>query len=303
MKKRFVILIFLAASLCWAQQQDDSTTFRANVNLVNVYVTVVNAAGAPVGGLKKEDFALSEDGVPQTIAVFSKESELPLSIVVAIDTSLSTRKDIHLELESARRFIHGIMRPQDVVSLYQFDAYVDRVQDFTSDLHRVDRALDGIRAGSATALFDAVYLGARDLEKRHGRRVLIVITDGDDNYSKLSYPDALRSAQQSEAIVYPIIVVPVPSDAGRNTGGEHALIQMARDTGGKYYYAASIEQLDAAFRQVSEELRTQYLLAYYPKKRLAASDFRRVEVTLQGEGAAKDYSARHRSGYYTSKME
>ena len=300
-KSRLLFFVLLAASFCFAQ--DAQSTFKTNVNLVNVYVTVVNDKGAPVGGLKKEDFALAEDGTPQTIAFFTKESELPLSIVVALDTSLSTKKDIHLELESARRFIHGIMRPQDAVSLYRFDAEVERVQNFTNDLHRIDRGIETIQAGSATAMYDAIYLSTRDLEKRQGRKVLVIITDGDDTFSKVDYPDALRSAEQSEAIVYPIIIVPIAADAGRNTGGEHALMQFANDTGGKYFYAASVAQLDEAFRQVSEELRTQYLLAYYPTKRLSASDFRRVEVTLQNDAAGKNYSARHRSGYYTSKME
>ncbi len=296
----FVILI---AAVCFAQSQDDQTTFKSEVNLVNVYVTVVNQHGAPVGGLTKDNFALTEDGVPQKISVFTKESELPLSIAVAIDTSLSTRKDIHLELESAKRFIHELVRAQDSVALYQFDAYVDRVQDFTNNLHKVDAAIGSIRVGTATALYDAIYLAARDLAKRQGRKVLVVITDGDDTFSKVEYADALRSAQQSEAIVYPIIVTPVTSDAGRNTGGEHALMQMAGDTGGKYYYAFSVEQLDQAFKQVSDELRTQYLLGYYPRKRVEDSDFRKIDVTLVGDAAGKDYSARHRTGYYTSKME
>ena len=295
------LFVLFAASLCAAQ--DPQSTFKSNVNLVNVYVTVVNEKGAPVGGLKKDDFLLAEDGVSQTISFFTKESELPLSIVVAIDTSLSTKKDIHLELESARRFIHGIVRRQDAVALYRFDAEVERVQNFTNDLHRIDHGIESIAVGSATALYDAIYLSTRDLEKRQGRKVLVLITDGGDTFSKVNFPDALRSAQQSEAIVYPIIIVPIEADAGRNTGGEHALIQFANDTGGKYYYASSIEQLDAAFHQVSEELRTQYLLAYYPTKRLSDSDFRRIGVTLQHDGAGKNYSARHRTGYYTSKME
>ena len=298
-----LLFVVLLAAGCFAQNQDDQTTFKTEVNLVSVYVTVVDHAGAPVGGLTKDNFTVTEDGVPQKIAVFSKESELPLSIAVAIDTSLSTRKDIHLELNSAKRFIHGIMRTQDTVALYQFDAYVDRVQDFTNNLHKVDDAIGSIRVGSATAMFDAIYLSARDLAKRQGRKVLVVITDGDDTFSKVDYSDALRSAQQSEAIVYPIIIMPIAADAGRNTGGEHALIQIAKDTGGKYYYAQSIEQLDQAFKQVSDELRTQYLLGYYPKKRVADSDFRKIDVTLEGDAAGKDYAARHRTGYYTSKLE
>ncbi|HTK94044.1 MAG TPA: VWA domain-containing protein [Terriglobales bacterium] len=285
--------------------QEPPTTFKVDVKLVNVFVTVVDQQGAPVAGLVKDNFRLSEDGVPQDIRLFAKESELPLSIVVAIDSSLSTRTNIKLELESARRFIHEILRPQDSLSLYQFAEAVTELVRFTNDMRAIDRGIDRVQIGSATALYDAVYLGSQALETRHGRKVLVVITDGGDTMSQVDYAEALRAAQGSEAIVYSIIIVPIESSAGRNTGGEHALIQMSNDTGGKYYYAGSTAELDRAFRQISEQLRTQYLLGYYPKARVSDSDFRRLEVTLVpavGEAPAevRDLHARHRTGYYTS---
>jgi Ca-activated chloride channel family protein len=119
--------------------------------------------------------------------------------------------------------------------------------------------------------------------------------------SKTDYQEALRAAQISEAIVYNIIVVPIEASAGRDTGGEHVLVQLSEDTGGKYYYASSLPQLDQAFRAISDELRTQYCLAYYPAQRLADSDFRRIEVKLAGVAGSSDYKTRHRTGYYTSK--
>jgi Ca-activated chloride channel family protein len=117
----------------------------------------------------------------------------------------------------------------------------------------------------------------------------------------VDYKDAVRSAQEAEAIVYSIIVVPIEASAGRDTGGEHALIQISQDTGGKYFYATSIAQLDDAFQQISKELRTQYLLAYYPSQRLSDSEFRRIEIKIAGEPAAAAYHVRHRTGYYTAK--
>jgi len=122
-----------------------------------------------------------------------------------------------------------------------------------------------------------------------------------DTVSKMDYQQALRAAQISEAIIYSIIVVPIEASAGRDTGGEHALIQLSEDTGGKYYYATSLAQLDQAFKNISDELRTQYLLAYYPSQRLADSDFRRIEVKLASVPNSDDYKTRHRTGYYTSK--
>src|SRR4029077_20905072 len=263
-----------------AQESDD--TFKVDVKLVNVFGTVTDERGAPIAGLKKDNFQLSEDGKEQKIAVFDKESALPLSIVLAIDTSLSTRKDLPLELGSARRFAHAILRPVDALSLYEFSEIVSELTPVTPDLNRIDRAINRLRLGSATALYDALFLGSQALEPRQGRKVFVVITDGGDTMSKVDYKDAVRAAQQAEAIVYSIIVVPIEASAGRDTGGEHALIQLSMDTGGKYFYATSASQLDDAFRQIGDELRTQYLLAYYPSQRFSDSDFRRIQITVSG---------------------
>jgi Ca-activated chloride channel homolog len=286
-------------SSCTAQEP--SSTVKVDVKLVNVYVTVTDPHGAPVGKLTKDNFQIMEDGTPQKIAVFDKESALPLSIILAIDTSLSTRRDLPLELASARRFANAILRPVDRLCVYQFSEVVNEVVPFTSDLKTIDHAIDRIHVGSATALYDAMFLASRALDKRQGRKVLVMITDGGDTASKTDYKDALRAAQESEAIVYSIIVVPVEASAGRDTGGEHALIQLSEDTGGKYYYASSLAQLDDAFRMVTDELRTQYLLAYYPAQRLSDSEFRRIQVRVTGVPDGSDFNVRHRTGYYTTK--
>jgi len=292
-----------AALMPWdaTQEKDSGTTLKVDVKLVNLFVTVTDDRGAPIANLKKENFQVSEDGHEQKIAVFDRESAVPLSIVLAVDTSLSTRKDLPLELASARRFVHAILRPVDALSVYEFSEIVDEAVPFTSDLKRIDRGIDRIHLGAATALYDAVFLGSRALESRQGRKVMVVITDGGDTVSKMDYKDALRGAEEAEAIVYSIIIVPIEVSAGRDTGGEHALIQLSTDTGGKYFYASSLPQLDDAFRQISDELRTQYLLAYYPAQRYSESDFRKVQVTVSGANASAPFRVRHRAGYYTSK--
>ena len=312
--KVLALIALLAASVCQAQTSgsvpkppwaksvaDDGNNIKVDVKLVNIFVTVTDEHGSPVGSLTKDNFQVFEDGHSQKVSVFAKESELPLSIVLDIDTSLSTRKDLPLELGSARRFAHAIIRPVDALSLYDFSEVVSQDLPFTSNLKAIDRAVDHVHTGAATALYDAVFLGAQALESRQGRKVLVIITDGGDTASQIDYRGALRAAQQAEAIVYSIIDVPIEASAGRDTGGEHALIQLSEDTGGKYYYASSIQQLDEAFRAISDELRTQYLLAYYPTQRLADSDFRRIEVKLTGVPESANYKARHRTGYYTSK--
>ncbi len=296
MKLAATCFLLLAACVTASTQEPD-TTISVSVRLVNVFVTVTDNHGAPVGGLKKENFILKEDDREQKISIFDKESELPLSIVLGIDTSLSTRKDLPLELASARRFVRAILRPVDAVSLYEFSEVVNEMTPFTSDQKRIDRAIGMIQHGAATALCDALYLGARALQRRDGRKVMVVITDGGDTVSTVSYQEAVRAAQQAEAIVYSIIIVPIEASAGRDTGGEHALIQLSEDTGGRHFYAKSESELDAAFKQISDELRTQYLLAYYPSKKLSDAPFRRIEVDIHGSPIP--VKARHRTGYYS----
>jgi len=305
------MVLMLACAVSPAQQppphsqstSELETTFKVDVKLVNVYVTVTNAQGGPVSGLRKENFTVQEDGNDQTIAVFDKESAVPLSIALAIDTSLSTRHDLPLEQASAKRFARMIMRPVDGLSVFGFNETVLQSTGYTSDLKRIDEGIDHVRLGAATALYDAIYLASRSLTHRQGRKVIVLITDGGDTMSKIDYKEAVRAAEEAEGIVYSIIVVPIESSAGRETGGEHALIQLSEDTGGKYYYATSMAQLDEAFRQISDELRTQYLLAYYPSHRLSNSQFRRLQVKVLGTPEAGSYRVRHRAGYYTSPSE
>jgi Ca-activated chloride channel family protein len=323
--RKFVTLglLILCCADAWAQQparsesqtkppsktqsqseSQPSTTLQLDVNLVNVFVTVNDAHGAPVGGLTKENFLLEEDGHEQKIANFDKESALPLSIALAIDTSLSTRHDLPLEQASAKRFAHTILRPVDALSVYGFSEVVhESTPGFTPDLKRIDESIDHIRVGAATALYDAIFLISHSLDRRKGRKVIVLITDGGDTVSKIDYKEAVRAAEEAEGIVYSIIIVPIEASAGRETGGEHALIQLSEDTGGKYYYATSMSQLDDAFRRISDDLRTQYMLAYYPTQRTSWSEFRRIQVKIAGVPDAPAYHVRHRAGYYTVKSD
>src|SRR5579863_4117415 len=284
-------------------RSESAETLKVDVKLVNVFVTVTDAHSAPVGGLTKDNFSLLEDGQEQKISIFEKQSAVPLSIALAIDTSLSTRHDLPLEQASAKRFAHAILRPVDALAVFGFSETVSQSTPYTAELKRIDDGIDHIRLGAATALFDAVYLASRSLDRRQGRKVMVLITDGGDTISKFDYKEAARAAEEAEALVYSIIVVPIESSAGRETGGENALIQLSEDTGGKYYYATSAPQLDDAFRQISDELRTQYLLAYYPSQRLSNSQFRRIQVGVAGVPDVSAYHVRNRAGYYTGRSE
>jgi Ca-activated chloride channel family protein len=310
-KPTTLILLMLACVASPAQQapvhppsaSEPDTTLKVDVKLVNVYATVTDAQGRPVAGLKRENFTLQEDGRDQTISVFDKESALPLSIALAIDTSLSTRHDLPLEQASAKRFARTILRPVDGLSVFGFSETVRQSTSYTADMKRIDEGIDHIRLGAATALYDAIYLASRSLNHRQGRKVIVLITDGGDTISKIDYKEAVRAAEEAEGIVYSIIVVPIENSAGREIGGEHALIQLSEDTGGKYYYATSMAQLDDAFRQISDELRTQYLLAYYPSRRTSNSQFRRIQVRVSGSPEVASYRVRHRAGYYTAPSD
>lgn len=282
-------------------QQQDSYTLRVNVKLVSVFTNVTDANGAIVGGLSKEDFAITEDGRPEKIAVFERQSELPLNLVLAIDTSGSVHKDLQLEVEAARKFVHAILRSQDQLSLMEFSTEVRQVVGFTNQPAKIDRGLSNLRGGPATALYDAVYLASDSLARpdsgsKPTRKVLVLVSDGGDTANTVTYAEALEHALRGEVMVYSIIDVPIAASAGRDTGGEHAMITLSEQTGGKYFYAES-GGLDAAFAKVSEDLRTQYLLGYYPAHQEPGVNFHRIRVTIP-RAASEAFDIRYRTGYY-----
>ena len=174
-----------------------------------------------------------------------------------------------------------LLCPVDQLDLMEFASDVREVVPFTNNLHQIDNGLERLRGGPATALYDTIFLASESLAGRPGRKVLVLITDGDDTVNGIDYPRALEQALRSEVLVYSIIDVPIPADAGRDTGGEHALITLSQETGGKHYYAESSD-LESAFQKVSEDLRTQYLLGYYPSRHSDSADFRTISVGLRG---------------------
>ncbi len=274
-------------------------TLHVDVKLVNIFVNVTDASGAIVGGLLQEDFALAEDGRPQKIAVFERQSEVPLHLTLAIDTSGSVHKDMSEEADAARRFAHAILRPQDRMSLLQFATEVREITPFTNNLSQIDHGLGRLRGDWATALYDAVILGSRRLGGNQGRKVLVIVSDGDDTVHNSTYAQALEAALRNEVMIYSIIDVPIQASAGRDLGGEHALIALAEETGGKSFYV-NAGGLDKAFQQVSDDLRAQYLLGYYPKNQAPGRLFHRVQVTIP-RAAAQSFNISHRTGYYDDR--
>ena len=271
-------------------------TLHMDVKLVSVFVNVTDRNGSIVGGLTREDFAVAEDGRPQQIALFERQSELPLILTLAIDTSGSVHKDLTEETNAARRFAHALMRAQDQMSLLEFATEVRELTPFTSKVSQIDSGLSRLRGDYATALYDAVYLGSDRLGRKQGRKVLVLISDGGDTASDTSYAKALEQTLRNEVMIYSIIDVPIEASAGRELGGEHALITLAEQTGGKSFYVSD-GGLDKAFARVSDDLRTQYLLGYYPKNQEPGKIFHRVQVTVP-RAATEDFNIRHKTGYY-----
>ena len=290
-------LVACGLTLCnsvLAAAQD--VTFRMDVKLVNVFVNVTDQNGAIVGGLTKDNFAISEDGHPQQIAVFERQSELPLNLTMAIDTSDSVFKDRELVRDAGKRFAHALLRPQDQMSLMQFATYVTELTPFTNKLPQIDRGLGRLRGGDATALYDAIYLASQRLGHREGRKVLVLVSDGGDTAQNTTYAQALEQALRNEVMIYSIIDVPITASAGRDIGGEHALITLAEQTGGKSFYVSD-GGLDKAFEHVSEDLRTQYLLGYYPRHQEPGLNFHHIRVTVP-RAAPESFNIRYRTGYY-----
>jgi Ca-activated chloride channel homolog len=277
------------------------TTFKVDVKLVNVFVNVTDANGAIVGELKRENFDVFEDGRKQEIAVFERQSELPLNLALAIDTSGSVRKDMSEETGAAKRFAHTILRSQDQMSVFQFATFVQQLTPFTNKLSEIDHGLARLHGDWATAVYDAIAEGSKKLGAREGRKILVVVSDGDDTAQSSTYAEALEAALRNEVSIYSLIDVPIEESAGRDTGGEHALITLSEQTGGKYYYVNE-GGLDKAFTQVSDDLRTQYLIGYYPKNQMPGRNFHRITIDVRG-ASPEAFNVRNKVGYYAEAAD
>jgi Ca-activated chloride channel family protein len=275
------------------------TTFRHDVTLVRLLVGVKNQAGEVIGTIGQDEFEVYDCGVKQDIAVFDRQSTQPLSVAVMVDASGSTLKDIHYETTSIGKFFKALLRegnPRDTAALYSFNYDVHELHTFTRDMNRLESQLRLIKPSAGTSLYDAVHLVGHAVQGREGRRVMVIVSDGGDTTSFYKFQDAMDAAQKADALVYPIIVVPIENDAGRNIGGEHALMQFASNTGGRVFYPSDAAGLDRAFGEILLDLRTQYMLGYYPKNLPKdAERFHKVAVHVK----RPDLRVSTRSGYYS----
>ncbi len=271
---------------------------RVDVNLVRVLTTVKDPSGQLVGSLPKEDFTILDNGVPQEISIFDRRTEQPLSIALLIDTSGSTAKDLKYEVDSITRFLHALFNegnPQDAVALYSFNYETTLQAYFTHNPATLEHRLRLLHGDAGTSLYDAIFLTSRELEGREGRHIMVIVTDGGDTTSTKDFHAALEAAQLADAAIYPVLVVPIPTDAGRNVGGENALTTLSLGTGGHVFLPTLGAEMDQAFTHLIQDLRTQYLLAYYPKDvPLTKNRFHRLEVRVR----SPQLRVLARNGYY-----
>lgn len=289
-------------------------TLKVSVNVVNVYA-VVREKKRLVPDLSRDDFEVTEDDVPQQIRYFSRQTDTPLTLVLAVDTSPSQQRVLAGEQQAAKQFASEVLRPKDEFAIIHFDLEVELLQDFTSDLEYLTRAIDSteINGGGAgplpttfpnsrpccTHLYDAVYLAsAQMLKNEAGRKVIILVTDGQDEGSSETLDRSLEAAQKADVIIYSVLLVDRGAYGGIGFGysGESVLSKLSTETGGRVIRADNPRNTSEAFQEIANELRTQYLLGYTPSNNRNDGTFRHIRVRVkQGH-----YEVQARRGYYAS---
>lgn len=299
-----VLLTGIAAPL-QAQEPDQNATIKQQVTLVNLFVTVRDKTKHVMTEMKQEDFQIAEDSQPQKIAFFSKEVTLPITMGLLIDTSGSEQNRLGAEQEAASRFITRVLRKGDEAMVISFDTDVDMLSDFTDSQAQLDRAIRKARVnvgfsggplgGSqrGTAFYDAIYVACNEkLSTEAGRKALVIITDADDQGSKVRLEEAIEAAQRTDTVVHVLLV----HDPGFGWRPDVAK-KLAEETGGRVIEVSSEKKLQEAFDQISEELRSQYTLGYYPSNPVHDGKFRKIKVDTTN----KDLKVLTRKGYYAAK--
>jgi Ca-activated chloride channel family protein len=279
------------------QEQRRSGVIRVQSNLVDILVSVIDVNGQPVPDLTRDAFELAEEGVPQKIERFEAETNRPLDLALMVDSSMSAFKDMKFETEAAAHFIRQVVRPGDTLGVFEFAERVSELAGFSDDVPRLQAAARRVVPGSGTSLYDAVVLGSTELKRRTPgrRRAIVLVTDAGETTSYSKFDDARRAAILSDALLYSIVIRPIKNESGRETAGEHALITITDSSGGAVFILDSLDQLDAMFDRIDRELRTQYLLGYYPNPVPPPGSDRHVQVKVK----AGD-TAHYRKEYFSS---
>ena len=324
MRSTALILVFAVASAVGLSAlllaQDDST-LKVEVSLVNILFNVRDKKSGLIGNLNKDDFKVFEDGKEQEVKFFNRETDLPLTIGLLIDVSASQTNLIDIEKNAAYQFFGSVLRKQDLAFLISFGEESELLQDYTNSAKLLRAGLDGLHVSSGvggfgpgpvptisqprgTVLYDAVYVASADqLKGQVGRKVLVLITDGEDEGSKYKISQAIEAAQKADAIIYGFYYVDRPFYMSRGMvfqgGSDAALRQMSEDTGGHVFHVDRKMSLQQAFDELQNEMRSQYAIGYTPSNAVRDGTFRKVEVRTTNH----DWKVQARKGYYAIKPE
>jgi VWFA-related protein len=307
------------------------TTFRANTNVVQLFFNVKDKKGGMIGNLPKDSFEVSEDGKPQTIKYFSAESQLPLTLGILIDSSASQERVLSMEQEVGGAFLTQILREKDMAFVMDFNIGVSLVQDFTSSARRLKAALNSVKINSGgqavvsglpgqgggpvptigqpkgTLLFDAVYLASHDeMGQQVDRKAMILLTDGEDQGSRVKIQDAIEAAQKANSMVYVLLIADRAFYGGGmyNIGysGDSQMRRLAEATGGRVIDVGNNgKKMEQAFQQIEDELRTQYVASYTPVNAKTDGTYRKVDI--QCHQRDEQLKVQARKGYYAIAPE
>lgn len=306
-------------------EEESMGTLKLNVNLVDLFFTVKNKSGELVPHLSKDDCSVSEDKVPQTLKNFSAETHLPLSLGILLDTSGSQYDVLPLEQQAGGQFLERVLKSKDQAFVVSFDVNVDLLQDFTNSARMLEHAMNKAQINTAggngssgipglgggtipvhgtpkgTLLYDAIYQASFDkMSQQNGRKAFIILTDGEDEGSDHKIQDAIAAAQKSNTIVYVILIADPHFYGGFGYSGYSAAKRISEETGGRLINVGSNgRKLDAAFEEIEEELRTEYLASYTPTNTKLDGGFRRISVQCKGD----DMKVQVRKGYYAPRAE
>ncbi len=300
--------------------EDLPAPIKVDVDVVNILASVRDKHNALIGNLEKNDFTILEDGKPQTIKYFTRETDLPLTIGLLVDVSRSQENLIGIERNAASEFFAKVLRKKDEAFLISFGEESELLQDYTGSPRLLEQALGQLRVSSGvggigpgpvptasqprgTVLYDAVYLAASEkLKGEVGRKVLVLITDGVDQGSRMTRNQAIEAAQKADAVIYSIDYQD-PSAYGPfnfgGGGGESELRRMSDETGGRVFKVDRKHTLDEVFREIQDEMRSQYAIGYTPTNDVKDGSYRRIDIKL----ASKDLKVQARKGYYAVKPD
>ncbi|MCZ2150713.1 MAG: VWA domain-containing protein [Bryobacterales bacterium] len=296
-------LLLSLATLPLLAQDEPATTFTADVKVVNLLATVRDRKGQFIHDLSKDDFALLENGRSQTIRYFSTESDLPLTLGLLVDTSLSQQRVLDAERGAGSRFLDQVLRDnKDKVFLMQFDFAVVITQPLTSSRRDLDNALAFVDtpsrrelqfqgSGGGTLLYDAIVSASDNVMKPlTGRKALIVLTDGEDNGSEATLSQAIDAAHRADTLIFSVLF----SGYGANP---YALSKLSRETGGSYTEVSKKHPIDQVFQSIQQELRNQYSIGYVSDQPVRVSEFRKLQLTTR----RKDLTVRTRDRYWARR--